>query len=64
MAKDKTNQVTDGKDQGGSDANAAATYIAEVVIDHDNERYEIGSALQLTDKQAAPLLAVGAIVGQ
>ncbi len=30
-------------------------------IDHDNKRYAIDKPIELTDEEAAPLLAVGAI---
>lgn len=40
---------------------AKKTYLARTPIDHDGERYEIGEPIELEDKQAAPLVACGAI---
>ncbi|MFZ6748520.1 hypothetical protein [Undibacterium sp. Ren11W] len=36
-------------------------YIVNVVINHDDELYEIGAVIALTDKQATALLTCGAI---
>lgn len=50
-----------GAVQGATDKAAPKTYTALVVINHDDETYDIGSPIDLTDKQAQPLLAVNAI---
>lgn len=39
------------------------TYTTQVVVDHDNKRYEIGASVDLADDQAALLLAVNAVSG-
>lgn len=46
-----------------ADAVAAGTktYTVKCVVNHDGEEYGVGSEIELTDKQAAPLLAVDAI---
>jgi hypothetical protein len=46
-----------------TDAAATGTraYTVKYVVNHDGEEYGIGSKIDLTDKQAAPLLAVDAI---
>lgn len=40
----------------------ATEYIVQSMVDHDNQRYQIGDAIKLTAEQAGPLLAVGAIL--
>lgn len=37
------------------------TYIAKTPIEHDGERFEAGSEIDLAEKHAAPLLAVKAV---
>lgn len=37
------------------------TYIAQRQISHDNQVYEASDPLELDDKTAAPLIAVGAV---
>jgi hypothetical protein len=36
-------------------------YICNDPIDHDGERFAVGDPIELSDKQAAPLLEIGAI---
>jgi hypothetical protein len=36
-------------------------YICNDPIDHDGDRFAVGDPIELSDKQAAPLLAIGAI---
>jgi hypothetical protein len=38
------------------------SYVVKTPVEHDAERFEIGTEIALTEKQAAPLLAVKAIV--
>lgn len=40
---------------------AKKTYSVLTAVDHDNQRYETDSVIDLDDQQAAPLLAVAAI---
>jgi len=40
---------------------AKKTYSVITAIEHNNERYEAGSQIDLDDKHAEPLYAVGAI---
>jgi len=42
---------------------AKKTYNVLTAIDHDNERFELGSTIDLEDKQAQPLLDLKAISG-
>ncbi len=37
------------------------TYEVRSAVEHDNERYEIGEPIELNDKDAAALIACGAI---
>lgn len=59
--KNKASGAANIKSDAQSDPVATTTYSALVVINHDDELYEVGSPIELTDKQAAPLLVVGAI---
>jgi hypothetical protein len=45
-----------------ADAKGKKTYTVLVVINHDGDLYEVGDAIDLTDKQAEPLLNVNAVV--
>lgn len=51
------------KKTAASDAAAVGTktYTVKYVVNHDGEEYAVGSDIELSDKQAAPLLAVDAI---
>lgn len=61
QAAAKAQGATQDAAQGTTDKTAPQTYTALVVITHDDETYDIGSPIDLTDKQAQPLLAVNAI---
>lgn len=43
-------------------ATGKTTYTTLVVINHDGDLYEVGDTIDLTDKQAEPLLNVNAVV--
>lgn len=43
-------------------ATGTKTYTVKYVVNHDNEEYPVGSPIDLTDKQAGPLLIVDAVV--
>lgn len=36
-------------------------YVVKSTVDHDGERFAIGDPIELTDKQAEPLLDCGAV---
>lgn len=44
-----------------AETSGTKTYLVQVPISHDQEEYAPGRDIDLTDKQAAPLLAVGAV---
>ncbi|MFZ6687510.1 hypothetical protein ACO0K0_07160 [Undibacterium sp. SXout11W] len=43
------------------DPNATTTYTALVVINHNDDLYDVGDSINLTDKEAAQLLVCNAI---
>lgn len=43
-------------------AGTSKVYTVKTVVNHDGEEYAVGADIELTGKQAAPLLAVEAII--